>query len=219
MIGRDLFVYSDETGYLDYDGAGKDGSSPYFGFGTAIFDREHSIDMWDGHVLRARLAGEGKDMSRGFHAKNDVWEIRNAMFALVSQQEPRIDTTFLLKSNAFDYVRAAGAIRLYKMAWYLHLKRICAHVAHPADHLYVVVGSMGTKKRKQAAEDAIRDVCEQMPQDITLCIWPAETAWGMQVADYALWAVHRQLVGRPLENYERDVAPLVHSEFLPWGQA
>ncbi|PYG00198.1 hypothetical protein SAMN05216184_104137 [Georgenia satyanarayanai] len=219
MTGRDIFVYADETGNLDYGGAGKQGASPYFGFGTAIFDGDHSVEMWDGHVLRTSLAGRGHDMANGFHAKDDLWEVRNGMFALLRTQEPRIDTTFLLKANAYPNVKAAGEMRLYKMAWYLHLKYICQNVTTTDDRLYVIVGSMGTKKRKVAAQEAVADVCNQMHRDITLCIWPAATTWGLQVADYALWAVHRRLVGGKLTNYEEDVEPLVKSIFRPWGTA
>lgn len=219
MIGGDVFVYADETGNLDYDGAGKDGASDYFGFGTAIFEGNHSLEMWDGHVLRSTLAGRGFDMSQGFHAKNDRWDIRNPMFALLADQEPRIDTTFLLKSGAYDYVRARGEMYLYKLAWYFHLKYLCEAVLEPNAHLYVVIGTVSTRARRTAAEAAVRDVVEQMSQDITLCVWPASTSWGLQVADYALWAVHRALRGDPLKNYDETVKPLVKSVFKPWGRA
>ena len=43
------------------------------------------------------------------------------MFAEIQRQSPRIDTTFLYKANAYQYVRDAGPLRLYKMAFFLHL--------------------------------------------------------------------------------------------------
>src|SRR5690606_23235042 len=33
----DVYLYADETGNLDFDGAAKQGGSAYFGFGTAMF--------------------------------------------------------------------------------------------------------------------------------------------------------------------------------------
>ncbi|MGC5617424.1 DUF3800 domain-containing protein [Georgenia sp. Z1491] len=219
MNGADVFVYADETGNLDYAGAGKDGASDYFGFGSAIFQGDHSLEIRDGHVLRAALSGRGIDMSKGFHAKYDTWEVRNSMFALLSDQRPRIDTTFLLKSGAYPDVKERGEMWMHKYAWFLHLRHICENVARPEDHLYVVTGSIGTKARKTAAMAAVRDVVSQMSQQITLCVWPAATSWGLQVADYALWAAHRHLRGAPLKNYEEDVAPLVKSIFRPWGVA
>lgn len=158
-------------------------------------------------------------MSMGFHAKNDTWAVRNPMFALLGSQAPRVDTTFLLKSGAHEDVRSGGDLRLYTLAWLIHLRRLCDQVVRPDDHLYVVVGTVGTRARRAAAESAVRDVVSRMRQQITLCVWPASTAWGLQVADYALWAVHRHLVGHPLANYESDVAPLVRSIHTPWGEA
>ena len=109
-------------------------------------------------------------------------------------------------------------MRLYKVAWFLHLKFICQHVLRTNDNVFVVVGSIGTKKQQEAARAAIEDVCDQMPQPITLCIWPASTIWGLQLADYALWAAHRNLVDRPLANYASTVGQHVATRFLPWGQ-
>lgn len=214
----DVFIYADETGNLDYGGSGKEGASAYFGFGTALFPGEHGDALWDGHVLRSSLADRGFDMPKGFHAKNDLWDIRNEMLALVSMQQPRLDTTFLYKDNAYPYVKAKGWEYLYKLAWYLHLKHVCEWVVESDDHIYVVVATMGTKKRAVLAREAVEDVCRQMNRTITLCMWDAATSWGLQVADYGLWAVHRHLVGGSLRDYDQLVKPLVKTEFTPWGR-
>lgn len=66
-------------------------------------------------------------------------------------------------------------MRLYKLAWFLHLEFLCQNVLHKDDRLYVIVGGIGTKKQRSAAEAAIEDVCRQMPQQITFCVWPAST--------------------------------------------
>lgn len=216
----DVFVYADETGNLDYDAENKAGATTYFGFGTAIFEGEHSDALWDGHVLRASVEADGHRLPKGFHAKNDMWGIRAPMLSLLAQQAPRVDATFLYKANAYDYVKARGWEYLYKYAWFMHLRYLCEHVFGPDDHLYVVVATLGTNKRQTIAREAVQDVCDQMPQrEITLCIWDASTSWGLQVADYALWAVARNLEGNSLRDYDRDIAPLVKSCYAPWGRA
>lgn len=215
----DVFVYADETGNFDYDAAGKEGATAYFGFGTAIFEGDHSDALWMGHILRATLETDGHGLPKGFHAKNDGWEIRSPMLSALALQTARIDATFLYKANAYDYVRARGWQGLYKYAWYMHLKYLCRYVLSPDDHLYVVVATLGTNKKQTLARQFVQDVCDQMPQDITLCIWDAATSWGLQVADYALWAVNRHLEGRELRAYDRDVAPLVKTCYTPWGRA
>ena len=104
------------------------------------------------------------------------------------------------------------------MAWYLHFKEIATRVSGPDDTLYVIAGTFGTRKRQAEAEAALRDVCNQVDRQIKLCVWEASSSWGLQVADYALWATHRNLVGRSCHWYDRDIAPVLETTFLPWGR-
>nr|WP_247600891.1 DUF3800 domain-containing protein [Cellulomonas hominis] len=212
-------MYADETGNLDYEGDGKEGASPYFGFGTAVFDHDHGSELWEGLLLRADLESRGLNLPKGFHAINDSNHTRGDMFELIKQQAPRIDTTFLCKANAYDYVKQRGQMYLYKMAWFQHFKYVAPRVATAEDRLFVIAGSFGTKSRQTQARLALADVCDQMRMNIVLCIWDASSSWGLQVADYALWAVHRNLLGRPCYWYEESVLPTLHSTFKPWGRA
>ena len=216
-----VYVYADETGNLDY--GAKAGASEYFGFGTAVFRDDHPAALWAGMSLRARLAaGEGErpgvGLPKGFHAVNDTPATRAAMFAEIVDQAPRFDFTYLLKRNARDYVKAAGEMRLYKMAWFLHFKYLAAKVSVKGDTLIVVVATLGTKARQREAELALKDVCEQMGRKFVLCIWDASTSWGIQVADYGLWAGQRDLEGRTGTWFADYVEPLTASSFTPWGR-
>ncbi len=213
-------MYADETGNLDYDvSAGKQGASTYFGFGTAVFDREHGKELWDGLCLRARLESRGLNLPRGFHAKNDTQATKSEMFSLIKEQQPRFDLTFLLKENAYAGVRERGEMGLYRMAWYLHFKEIAKQVAEADDTLYAIVSSFGTHARATAARAAIREVCDQVSRRIVLCVWDGATSWGLQVADYGLWAAQRVLEGRRCGWWEPCVKPTVQSFFLPWNRA
>lgn len=211
-------MYADETGDLDLSGS--PGSSRYFGFGTAVFPGEHGSELWDGHQLRCRLEQRGVRLPKGLHAKNDSKATRTEVFSLIRRQSPRIDTTFLLKEKAFPQVRRKGPIRLYQMAWYLHFKEIALRVTSPGDTLFVVVGSLQTSNKRDAIRHALEDVCRQVGHDRTIvpCIWDAHTSWGIQVADYALWAVQRILEGRACSWYESCVAPILATTFLPWNE-
>lgn len=215
-----VYIYADETGNLDY--SGKSGSSDYFGFGTAVFDSAHPEALWGGLKLRARLAAgeddrEGVSLPRGFHAINDTIATKTAMFAEIKKQAPRFDSTFLYKANAQDHVRAAGSMRLYKLAWFLHFKYVATKVSNPGDTLVVVVASLGTKARQSEAEAALRDVCQQINRKFVLCVWDASTSWGIQVADYGLWAIQRHLEGRSGTWYEEFISDLSRTEYTPWG--
>lgn len=212
-------MYVDETGNLDYDGEGKAGASTYFGFGSAVFDREHGPEMFSGMRLRAKIEGEGVSLLEGFHAVNDAARTRSEMFREIKAQAPRFDTTFLYKANARSYVRAAGEMRLYKLAWYLHFKEIARQVSKSGDTLYVIAGSFGTNARQTAARAALTDVCGQVDRQIVLCVWKSSSSWGLQVADYGLWAVQRVLEGRTCTWFDPCIKPTLQSAFRPWGQA
>ena len=167
-MARDVYLYADESGNLDYGGLGKRGATEYFGFGTAVFYDDHGAELMEGLRLRAAVTARGISLPRGFHAVDDSHMTRNQMFAVIADQAPRFDATFLLKPNAYDWVRAMGEMRLYKLAWYLHFEAIALQVSDPADNLFVVAGTFGTKARKAQAEMALADVCGQINRNITL---------------------------------------------------
>ena len=212
-------MYADETGDLDMSGAR--GASQYFGFGTAVFTGDHGSALWEGLQLRCALERRGVNVPKGLHAKNDSHATRDETFALIKSQAPRFDTTFLLKKNAYSYVKAAGQMRLYKLAWYLHFKEIAKRVAVPGDTLYVVAATLTTNKKTGSAREALADVVQQVAirRKIVLCVWDAPSSWGIQVADYALWATQRVLEGRSCPWYAPSVEPTLQTLFTPWGRA
>ncbi|TXI50307.1 MAG: DUF3800 domain-containing protein [Mycolicibacter arupensis] len=212
-------MYADETGNLDYSPDGKDGATDYFGFGTAVFrDETHGEHLYGGLRLRARLESTGVLLPKGFHAVNDAKQTKGDMFNLIRQQAPRFDTTFLYKSNAYSSVKAKGEMYLYKMAWYLHFKEIALRVCSPQDELCVIVGTIATAARRNLAKAALEDVCQQVNRVITLCYWDAATSWGLQVADYGLWAVQRHLNGKNSQWFTDCVNPTLQSCYTPWGR-
>lgn len=143
----DIYMYADETGNLDYNLG--EGSSRYFGIGTATWVGRHGVDLWQATALRFRHAAAGIECPGGYHA------------------------------------------------------------------------TLGTKARKRAFQKAITDVCEQgAPAGCRVVVahWDSATSWGLQVADYALWAVQRQLE-RGDATWMHAVEPTLLSCFLPWDKA
>lgn len=219
----DIYIYADETGNLDYDAAGKQGASRFFGFGTVVFDQSHAQALWDGLVLRVAVAAgqggqPGLNQPRGFHAREDSNLTRAAVLNELARQAPRFDSTFLLKENGYADVKARGGAYLYKLTWFLHFKYVAEQVSAPGDRLVVVVASLGTRARQTEARMALEDVCQQMDRSFVLCIWDAATSWGVQLADYALWADQRDLERRSGTWYAEYVKPLAASRFFPWGR-
>ncbi|MDP9800359.1 hypothetical protein J2S49_000435 [Arcanobacterium wilhelmae] len=212
----DYFIYLDETGTPDYSHSGGN-ELPYFGFGSVIYSGEHGSAIWDAHVLRASLEDRGVATPHGFHAKNDTWATRSEVFALIAQHKLSFDATLLYKDNACGYVKEEGKARLYKMALYLHLKYLCTEVFSPGDRLYVVLATISTKSFRESAKVAFVDIVNQMPQQITPCFWDSDSAWGLQAADYLLWATQRRIKGKPIAQDVQWIQPSTNSVRFPWG--
>jgi Protein of unknown function (DUF3800) len=215
----DVFMYADETGNLDYNLVG--GGSKYFGIGTATWHGDPGEHLWQAERMRFAHAAAGFETAKGYHAKDDSRSARVDVYDLIKQQAPRFDMTFLAKDNAYANVRAQGQIYLYQMAWYLHFKEIGRWVTSPGDTLSVAVATLGTAARRMAFRRAIEDVCQQagpLQVNVQVAQWDSATSWGLQVADYGLWAVQRR-IERGDESYMAAVAPTLATEFRPWGRA
>lgn len=133
--------------------------------------------------LRCDLERRGVRLPRGLHAKDDSHATRDEVFDLVGRQQPRIDVTFLYKARAHPVIRERSHW-LYKLAWYSHFKALLPLVSRPGDTLYVIVATLTTNRRLMDAREALADVCREVAVDreVVLCIWDAQSAWGIQVA-------------------------------------
>lgn len=213
----DIYVYADETGNLG--APGPSGGSSYFGFGTATFADDHRDHLLEGHDLRCRLESAGVRVPRGLHAKDDSHATRSEVFDLIGRQGPRFDSTLLYKENAEERQLGASPIDLYQRAWQLHFAFVLDAVSEPGDTVYVVVGSLQTSNKRDAIRSVVESVCAIHSGDRTVvpCIWDAPSAWGIQVADYGLWAVQRIVEGRKCSWFEPRIQPTLASERRPWG--
>ncbi|MCG5213364.1 hypothetical protein [Streptosporangium sp. KLBMP 9127] len=85
----------------------------------------------------------------------------------------------------------------------------------------MVVSTLDTAARKKAFENAIKEVCANHApplRDVVVCHWDSCTSWGLQVADYGLWALQRNL-DRGDDKFMWAVESTLQSTFLPWGRA
>lgn len=218
----DVYIYADETGNLDYSGQPDPrggGASTYFGFGTAVFRDDHGVHLEQGLRLRARLESEGLHLPGGFHAVNDSPRTRVDVFKVIGDQAPRFDCTFLYKANAYGYVRDRGEMYLYRTAWRLHIKAIAEWATSPGDRLFVIVGEFCTASRARQAREALAHVCDELDREIVLCVWKSVSSWGLQVADYGLWAVQRRLEQKKCTWFGEFIGPNLRTFFLPWKSA
>ena len=212
----DHYLYLDETGTLDFQS--RPGEA-YFGVGTAHFAGDHRDAIWEGHQLRVALEHRGIKLPKGLHAKNDSHPTRSEVYDLLSSQPVRFDATLLRKERAFAQVRAGGKPRLYKMAIWLHLKYVVPLISSRDDRVFVIAGHLQTTGHREAIRHAVDDVCRQVGfnRAVIPCIWEAQSSWGIQSADYALWRVQRSAEGKPVPAYAARIDGRIGSIFQPWG--
>lgn len=211
---REIYIFADETGDLGYTNS----SSAYFGFGTLTIEENFADSLWDGFRLRCELERQGHDLKGGFHAKVDKYSIKKEMFELISQLDLQFDFTFLNKANAIPSVKSRGELYLYKLAWYLHFKHLVKEYINEEVRLVVVIADIQTNAKKRDLRAALHDVNDQFPHIKTaLLIWSSQSSWGLQLADYGLWAAQRNLVQGRCEFWDGHVSKLTRSNFKPWG--
>lgn len=211
-------MYVDETGDLDYSGNPR--ASAHFGIGSATFSGSHGKELGEALELRCQLESDGLSLPRGFHAKDDSHRTRDDVFGLLREQGPRFDVTLLNKSRALPRIKTASVTYRYKLAIYLHLRWVIPKVAPTAGNVFVILGSLQTAGKREAVRAAVADVCAQVDLPLARvipCIWDAPSSWGIQVADYGLWAVQRGAEGRPCIWLEPCVKPTLASDFRPWS--
>lgn len=211
----DLYLYLDETGSLDLSG------DSYFGLGQAMFVSDTLSLEGEATKLRFDLERKGIPLPKGFHAKNDNDEVKAQVFDLITRHRPRFDMTMLNKEHLPESVRRevrSDEMALYRLAWQKHFIYQAKYVLKPHHRVFVVAASLSEQKKRQlAAKAAINEVLKKYPWlDLTLCVWDSPTTWGLQVADYGLWAVQRDLNSKCYSKHFQTISPLIVSVYSPW---
>lgn len=215
LILREIYIFADETGDLGYTSS----SSKYFGFGTVTIHDSLPEILWLGFKLRCELEQLGHELKIGFHAKVDKYAIKKEIFLQASRMNLVYDFTFLNKKNAYQYIIDRGEVGLYKMAWYLHFKFIAQKYLSEDVRLVVIVADIQTKAKKSQLRTALEEVATQFPHVTTsLFIWSSQSSWGLQLADYGIWAAQRNLLRGYCEFWDLYISKRTESIFFPWGK-
>lgn len=182
-------LYADESGNFDFRRAS--GATKYFIL-TTVSLADTSIES-DLLKLRRDLSWGGEDFKGGFHATDDQYAVRSAVFGILANHSLRVDATIFEKSKTRPHV-AANEDYFYKLAWYSHLKHIAKPIIAPHSELFVVAASLGVKAKRTTLHNAVRDVVQQTASGVvyrTAC-WSCDSDPCLQVADYCCWAINRK---------------------------
>ncbi|NLN74884.1 MAG: DUF3800 domain-containing protein [Armatimonadetes bacterium] len=204
-----VYIFGDESGNLDFRNG--QGASKYFIVSTVtLHDCAVGNDLTE---LKRRLHWEGYPVNDYFHAVADKQVVRDKVFELLCQHEFRVDATLLDKPKTVPHL-ASDEIRFYKQAWYLHLKYLVPRVVASDDEVFLIAASFGTKAKKTAAHNALRDVIAHVAPSRTfeVAFWPASTDPCLQVADYCCWAIQRKWESKDARSHVL-IADKVKTEF------
>lgn len=182
-------LFADEAGNFDF--SRQEGASQYFILTTVrLPSPEVALKMAN---LRWELAWQGYALDGAFHAATDRQVIRNRVFAMLGKQDFRIDATILEKSKTLPRYHQ-DPVGFYQLAWWLHWKHVAPRLFADTSHLLIVAGTLSTKKKRSAYEEAVVSVVRQVggthpPKALS---WPDATDPGIQIADYCAWAIQRK---------------------------
>ena len=193
------YIYADESGNFDF--SLNRGATRFFILTTVAID-DHGIES-ELLELRRELAWSEIDLTQGFHATEDLQEVRNRVFEVLNKYPFRVDATVLQKNKAFPWTRASEE-RFYKCAWFHHMKYVAPKVASRRDDLLVIAASIDTKRKQRDFRASVKDVVEQTARAsiIRVNMWPAATDPCLQVADYCSWAIQRKWERGDTRSYD-----------------
>lgn len=217
---RNIYFYLDETGTPNYSNT----NNPIFGIGSAMFtDETHQPALSKISELRMKLGQNGTNLENGFHAKDDSIQTRDEMLSLIATTGVEIRATLFNKNNAFPRIKERGDLWLYKYAIFRHLDHIIARCTLPTDKITIIAAHIDLKAKREKLRFALEDVNDQLAvkRDTRLLVWKSSTSYGLQIADYGLWAIQRkELRGEvpvTIENSLDTIWKKIGDQY-PWGR-
>lgn len=182
-------LFADEAGCFVFKNNGH--ASKYYILCTVTMENcEVGKELLD---LRHRLAWQGMPVKDFFHCSPDAQSVRDEVFAVIQKHDFRIMATIMEKCKAQPQVTVSEE-RFYQYGWLYHLKHSSAKLLKDTDELHVIAATIGTKRKRIAFEDAVKDVCKQTlhTSKFKTSFWPSMADPCLQVVDYCTWAIQRK---------------------------
>lgn len=141
---------------------------------------------------------EARKTALAFHAKDDLPEVRKAVFALIPELRPKLVVSIRRKVALVRQSEAGIPVReneLYDDT----LVRACRNMMHRCDVLRVVIARRGKHSRQAALQSALHQARDgfnrrwntRHDQPISMAVAVPSDHVGLQVTDYLLWALQR----------------------------
>lgn len=216
------YLFADESGNFDFkDHHRYPGASKYFAVGTILFDNEEdrkalARDMLD---LRHTMIDNGLPLNGSFHATEDKQAVRDGVFEVLSRNEFKADVTILEKARAQPHLYSSDD-RFFQYAWYFHFKYFARGYFQPDDDLTVMTATLGTKAKQRLFRESVENVISQFTDfrvKRRVLSHPCASDFGLQAADYVLWAVMRDVEGGD-DRARRLIEAKIASVYQPFDR-
>lgn len=209
-----LFIFADEAGCFAFKRA-QNVSRYYIVCTVALPSCEIGTKLLE---LRRQLAWEKAQLGDYFHATTDKQNVRDAVFEIIRSEDFSIQATVMEKSKAQPQTRLSEDV-FYKYGWWYHFMYSSGKYINNVEELMITVASIGTKKKRIAFEDAVRDVVRQKirRKQWSAAFWPCQTDPCLQVADYCTWAIQRKWEMNDARSYDL-IASKINYEYDLWAR-
>lgn len=169
----------------------------------------------DLHALKYKLLDSGQAVNGAFHCCADRQVVRDQVFECLLDHQFTVHVTALDKRKAMPKIRPDDPT-FFQYAWYMHFNAIMWG-AKSAEELIMITSELGTKRKRAAFSKAVSSVVAQgLPgKKRKEAFWRDESDAGLQVADYALWAVMRKLERGDSRSYD-IIKPKLGNVFQPF---
>ena len=190
MTGR-TYVFLDESGNLDFTGRG----TPYFVLASLSIRRPFP---WVAALdeLRYDCIERGLDLEY-FHCAYDNRHVRERVFRVLAEHARAMRLDFIVAEKRGVRPALRDDARFYTAMLEALLKRVIPLEVSPGRtaEVIVVTDRVPVKTKRRAVEKAARKALAHMvpkPAAYRLLHHASKSHYGLQVADYCCWAVHRK---------------------------
>jgi len=84
--------------------------------------------------------------------------------------------------------------------------------------IFAITASLKTKAKTLQIREALGHVASEVPdRKIIPIYWDSSSSWGLQMADYALWAAQRHVLNLSNHWWEKDILPNTKTLNKPLG--
>ncbi len=205
---RDLFVYVDESGNLDFS----PGGTAWY-YLTAVSTFEPSFGLLDWHAAKVEAVRAGLNLEE-LHASEDRQWVRDRVFNLLGSGADviRVDGIAAEKAKANPSVRTPH-IFYRMMARYL-VRYVARGRTSSFDRLFVFLDTIPVSRKRQDVVGALKVAISELAAGSSYLVAERDSRGEhlLQLADYCGWALYvarERAEPRP----RASIATLIHSDF------